>query len=91
MPKQFLGATECNTAFQRASEKRRALIVRIKILKAKGQYDHEAVRLLLKVARDLSNARAKLLDNFFRSYYSEYGHGPAQQSHFIERKQGRVK
>jgi hypothetical protein len=88
---QLLSTSEVLTPYTRCVEQRRKMLARIKRLKATPNYDHETVRVLLSIARRLSFARDKLLDNYMRSYYAESKIPEAQQAHFRDRERGRAK
>lgn len=89
--KQLLTSGEILMPYTRCVQQRQKMLARIKRLKATPNYNHEAVRALLMIARRLSNARARLLDNYMRAYYTEQGTPQQQRSHFAERERGRVK
>lgn len=92
MPKkQLISSGEILTPYTRCVQQRQKMLARVKRLKMSPNYDHEAVRALLTIARRLTSARAKLLDNYFRAYYVEHRIPEPQQSHFTDRAQGKVK
>lgn len=90
--KRNVDSAEAVTAYHIATTKRHNILLKIKRIKdGAPNYDHNTVKLLLQVARKLSNARSVLLDNYYKAYCDEHGYNQVNQAHFIDRKQGRVK
>jgi hypothetical protein len=91
VPRRELSPFEVQAAYNEAQRKRSLLLAKIVGIKKQKGYNHETVRLLLQVARRLTTARAKLLDNWYKAWYVEHDYPVSQQEHFIARAEGRVK